>query len=101
VFDKLPYGAHLINVGRGDHLVQDDLLAALEAGQLSYATLDTFTIEPLPAQHPFWKHPKILVTPHIATRTDSSEIARQTLANHALLKQGVRPHHQVDLSRGY
>jgi glyoxylate/hydroxypyruvate reductase A len=101
LFARLPYGAHLINVGRGDHLVAADLFAALESGQLSAATLDTFAEEPLPADHPFWHHERILVTPHIATRTDSLEIARQTLVNHALLEQGIRPTHQVDLSRGY
>jgi phosphoglycerate dehydrogenase-like enzyme len=54
LFAKLPHGAHLINVGRGDHLVEADLLPALNAGQLSAATLDAFSQEPLPANHPFW-----------------------------------------------
>ena len=101
LFARLPHGAHLINVGRGDHLVAADLFAALDSGQLSAATLDTFAEEPLPSDHLFWRHDKILVTPHIATRTDSLEIARQTLVNHSLLAQGLRPTHQVDLSRGY
>jgi glyoxylate/hydroxypyruvate reductase A len=101
LFNRLPRGAHLINVGRGDHLVAADLFAALDSGQLAAATLDTFAEEPLPSDHPFWRHERILVTPHIATRTDSLEIARQTLVNHALLQQGLRPAHQVDLDRGY
>jgi glyoxylate/hydroxypyruvate reductase A len=101
LFERLPRGAHLINVGRGDHLVGADLFAALDSGQLSAATLDTFAEEPLPPDDPFWRHERILVTPHIATRTDALEIARQTLVNHALLRQGLRPKHQVDLSRGY
>jgi len=101
LFAKLPRGAHLINVGRGDHLVEADLLPALDSGQLSAATLDAFSVEPLPAGHPFWGDPRILITPHIATRTDRLVIAQQTLANLASLRQGQRPPHQVDLGRGY
>ena len=100
-FARLPRGAHLINVGRGDHLVEADLLAALDSGQLAAATLDTFSQEPLPPEHPFWGDPRILVTPHIATRTDHGVIAEQTLANLASLQQGQRPLNQVDLGRGY
>jgi glyoxylate/hydroxypyruvate reductase A len=101
LFAKLPRGAHLINVGRGDHLVEADLQPALDAGQLSAATLDAFSQEPLPPGHPFWGDPRILVTPHIATRTDSLVIARQTLDNLASVRQGRRPANQVDLARGY
>lgn len=100
-FAKLPRGAHLINVGRGDHLVEADLLAAIASGQIGAATLDAFSHEPLPAHHPFWREPRILVTPHIATRTDRSVIARQTLANLAAVQRGERPINQVDLARGY
>jgi glyoxylate/hydroxypyruvate reductase A len=101
LFAKLPRGAHLINVGRGDHLVEADLLPALASGQLAAATLDAFSQEPLPPEHPFWSDPRILITPHIATRTDGLVIAQQTLANLALLQKGERPQHQVDLERGY
>ncbi|MFT7116590.1 MAG: glyoxylate/hydroxypyruvate reductase A [Rhodoferax sp.] len=101
LFDRLPRGAHLINVGRGDHLVEADLLPALASGQLSATTLDAFSQEPLPKNHPFWGHARILITPHIATRTDRLVIAQQTLANLALLQQGGRPANQVDLARGY
>lgn len=101
LFAQLPRGAHLINVGRGDHLVEADLLTALQSGQLSGATLDAFSVEPLPADHPFWREPRILVTPHISTRTDPAVIAQQTLANLATLRQGERPPHLVDLTRGY
>lgn len=100
-FACLPHGAHLINVGRGEHLVEADLLAALATGQLASATLDAFTQEPLPAGHPFWTHPGILVTPHIATRTDIAVIAQQTLENLALLKRGRHPPHLVDRQRAY
>ena len=101
LFAQLPPGAHVINVGRGDHLVERDLLDALDSGRLSAATLDTFSIEPLPAGHPFWNHPRILVTPHVATRTDRTVIAHQTLANLAALERGERPQHQIDFDRGY
>lgn len=101
LFAKLPHGAHLINVGRGDHLVEADLLPALDSGQLSAATLDAFTQEPLPPGHPFWGDARILVTPHIATRTDRLVIAQQTLANLATLQRGERPINQVDIDRGY
>lgn len=66
LFDLLPDGAYLINVGRGDHLVEADLLLALESGKLSGACLDVFQVEPLPLEHPFNAHPKITTTPHIA-----------------------------------
>jgi len=101
LFARLPRGAHLVNVGRGAHLVEADLLRALDRGELSAATLDAFTQEPLPPDHPFWGDPRILVTPHIATRTDVSVIAQQTLHNLALLQRGERPGTAVDLERGY
>lgn len=64
LFARMPKGASLINAGRGDQLVEQDLLDALDSGQLSQATLDVFRTEPLPRDHPFWTHPKITVTPH-------------------------------------
>jgi glyoxylate/hydroxypyruvate reductase A len=69
LFGALPRGAAIINAGRGAHLVEGDLLAALEAGQIGAAILDVFENEPLPADHPFWRHPAIEVTPHIASAT--------------------------------
>lgn len=81
LFAQLPRGAHLVNAGRGAHLVQDDLLAALANGQIATAVLDAFVEEPLPGTHPFWHHPHITVTPHIATRTAPEAIARQTHDN--------------------
>ncbi len=80
LFAKLPVGAHVINLGRGQHVVEPDLLAALEIGQVSHAALDVFDIEPLPAEHPYWTHPNISITPHIASMIDpvsgGREIAR-------------------------
>ncbi|MES2715338.1 MAG: glyoxylate/hydroxypyruvate reductase A [Pseudomonadota bacterium] len=101
LFRQLPQGAHLVNVGRGEHLVEADLLAALASGQLAAATLDTFVQEPLPAEHPFWRHPQITVTPHIATRTHPVVIAQQTLLNLAWLRAGTPVAAAVDLARGY
>ncbi|RSZ33847.1 MULTISPECIES: glyoxylate/hydroxypyruvate reductase A [unclassified Variovorax] len=85
LFAQLPRGARLVNAGRGAHLVQEDLLAALHSGQIASAVLDAFVEEPLPAAHPFWHHPRITVTPHIATRTRPEAIARQTHDNLARL----------------
>jgi len=101
LFARLPRGAHVINVGRGAHLVEADLLAALDDGRLGAATLDAFAQEPLPPAHPFWRHPRIVVTPHVATRTDAATIARQTLDNLALLRRGIRPAAAVDAAQGY
>ena len=76
-------GSCLINAARGEHLVDDDLLKALNEGKIKEATLDVFHIEPLPSEHPFWKHPKILITPHIASLMDpvagGKEIAKNML----------------------
>ncbi len=101
VFARLPRGAHVINVGRGDHLVEADLLAAIASGQLGGATLDSFAQEPLPRDHPFWREPRITITPHIASRTDRGEIVRQTLDNLEQVRQGLSPAACVDPRRGY
>ena len=101
VFEKLPAGAHVINVGRGEHLVEADLLEAIGSGHLAGATLDTFRHEPLPRDHPFWSDPRITITPHIASRTDLGVIVRQTLDNLARIREGRRPTASVDPQRGY
>ena len=90
-FARLPRGAHVVNAGRGEHLDPTALLAALDSGQLSYATLDATPQEPLPPDHALWRHPKVMITPHIATRTPAAAIARQTLDNLAALRAGRRP----------
>lgn len=101
LFAQLPRGAHLINVGRGAHLVEADLIPALDAGHLGAATLDAFVQEPLPAGHAFWRDPRILVTPHIATRTQPAVIARQTRLNLERIRAGQAAQVAVDLRRGY
>ncbi|MDZ3992414.1 glyoxylate/hydroxypyruvate reductase A [Pseudomonas sp. Teo4] len=101
-FARLPQGAHVINVGRGDHLVEADLLQALDSGHLGAATLDAFSVEPLPADSPLWRHPRISITPHIATRTSFATIATQTLENFAQVVAGSPPSaRQVSAQRGY
>ncbi|AMV71081.1 glyoxylate/hydroxypyruvate reductase GhrA [Desulfuromonas carbonis] len=101
LFGQLPKGAYLIQVGRGAHLVEDDLLAALDAGQLAGALLDVFRQEPLPPEHPFWRHAKIRVTPHIASITNPNSAVEQIIANYHRLRQGKEPLNLVDRHRGY
>ncbi len=75
LFRRLPPGAGLINLGRGRHLVEDDLLAALDGGRLGHAVLDVLDMEPAPPGHPFWRHPRITLTPHVAATTDPASAA--------------------------
>ena len=100
-FAALPRGAGLVNAGRGGHLVEDDLIPALDAGRLSAAALDVFGEEPLPPGHPFWRHPRILVTPHIAGTTNPRTAAAIVLDNIRRFEAGRPLLNQVDTSRGY
>ena len=103
-FAQMPHGAHLINIGRGGTIVDEDLLAALDEGRIASATLDVFRVEPLPAQHPFWSHPKITVTPHLAAPTPYGPAAEQIAAALKQLEQGVQARDlpgYVDRSAGY
>ena len=101
LFNVLKKGAYLINVGRGDHLVEEDLLDALYHEKLSGALLDVYSKEPLPTDHIFWKHPKIHMTPHISSPTDKEKVARQILDNYARIKVGEEPINQVNPKRFY
>jgi glyoxylate/hydroxypyruvate reductase A len=101
LFEALPRGGQLVNVGRGGHLVEADLIEALDHGVLSAAVLDVAEHEPLPAGHPFWSHPRILLTPHIASMTTPEaavEFVLETIARH---RRGEALPGQVDLDRGY
>jgi glyoxylate/hydroxypyruvate reductase A len=100
-FAMLPKGAALINAARGGHLVEEDLLAALASGRLSAAVLDVFRDEPLPADHPFWRHPRIAVTPHVAAATHPPTAAPIILDNIRRLEAGLPLLNQVDPARGY
>ncbi|MDG1572936.1 glyoxylate/hydroxypyruvate reductase A [Robiginitalea sp. M366] len=101
LFSNLPAGALMINVARGPLLEEADLLLALDAGNLSAAWLDVFHEEPLPAGHPFWKHPRVNITPHIASVSDPASVAGQIITNYKALMTGAPLRHQVDLQRGY
>ncbi len=101
VFSGLPRGATVINVSRGGNLNQGDLLAALDTGQVGAAILDVCDPQPLPPGHPFWSHPRILLTPHIATRTQASTGARAVIANLRRLENGEPLENVVDRHRGY
>jgi glyoxylate/hydroxypyruvate reductase len=97
----LPRGACLINAGRGALIDDDALLAALASGQLRHATLDVFREEPLPPAHPFWRHPGITVTPHIAALTRPSTAAEAIVAQIGRDLDGLALQHVVDPARGY
>ncbi|MFC7690685.1 2-hydroxyacid dehydrogenase [Paeniroseomonas aquatica] len=84
----LPRGAFLLNAARGGHVVQPDLLAALDAGHLAGAALDVFEPEPLPADHPFWAHPKVVLTPHAASITIPRSAAPQVVENIHRAREG-------------
>lgn len=98
---KMPKGAFVINPGRGPLIDDDALLAALDAGQISHATLDVFRIEPLPADHPYWAHPQVTVTPHIASETRPSSSSRVIAENIHRSEAGEPLLHVVDRTEGY
>lgn len=100
-FAMLPDGAALINLGRGQHVVDDDLIAALDSGQLRGATLDVFRTEPLPAAHPFWRHPKITLMPHTARSTRPANAVPQVAENIRRLRAGEALLNPVDRDAGY
>jgi len=98
---RLPKGAVVLNPGRGGLIDDDALLAALDAGHLAHATLDTFRVEPLPEGHPFWAHPRVTVTPHIASET-RAETAAQVIAENIRRGEAGEPLlHLVDRTAGY
>lgn len=97
----LPPGACIVNAARGAHVVEADLLAALDSGHIRGALLDAFDEEPLPADHPFRSHPGIAVTPHVAAQTIPFEACKQIVANVKRLEDGRPPHNVVDRGSGY
>ena len=101
LFAQLPRGASLVHVGRGPQLVHDDLLDALASGQLANAVLDVTDPEPLPSAHPFWQHPNIWLTPHIASMTQPDTAALAVLENLRRHRAGEALVGLVDRSRGY
>ncbi|MGE7415133.1 2-hydroxyacid dehydrogenase [Methylobacterium tarhaniae] len=101
LLSRLKPGGTLIQVGRGEHLVEADLLAALDSGHLAGAALDVFAAEPLPPEHPFWDHPAIRITPHEACEASPQAVARTLLAAAEAVRQGRTPPDTVDAGRGY
>jgi glyoxylate/hydroxypyruvate reductase A len=100
-FAALPPRAAVVNLGRGAHVVEGDLLAALGSGHLRHAVLDVFRTEPLPAVHAFWTHPQITVLPHAAALTDARSASAVAAANLRALRDGRPLQHLVDRQRGY
>jgi len=101
LFERLMPDAYLINVARGRHLVDADLLAALASGRMAGATLDVFREEPLPAAHPFWAEPRITITPHCSAVTQRSATIEQIVAKIVRLEAGEPISGVVDRNRGY
>jgi glyoxylate/hydroxypyruvate reductase A len=100
-FAMMPRGAMLVNVGRGKHVVEPDLIAALDAGQLSYAALDALWPEPLPDESPLWDHPKVTIMPHVARRPTVAQLVTEIAANIRSIEAGGRPLQEVDKAMGY
>jgi glyoxylate/hydroxypyruvate reductase A len=101
LFARLPRGAGLVNAGRGGHLVEEDLIPALDCGQLSGAVIDVVREEPLAPGHPFWRHPRIILTPHIAAETHPATAAPIIRDAIHRCEAGLPLDNQVDLARGY
>jgi glyoxylate/hydroxypyruvate reductase len=100
-FAALPPGASVVNLARGAHVVDADLLAALDSGHLHRAVLDVFHTEPLPSAHAFWRHPQVTVLPHVAALTDERSAAQVVAMNLSALCAAAPLAHVVDRSRGY
>ena len=101
LFLQLPKGAHIINVARGGHMVDEDLIAMIDNGHLSGASLDVYHQEPLSTEHPFWEHPKINMTPHYASVSDTASVVPQILENYRRLVAGEELLNLVSMTKGY
>lgn len=101
LFAKMPKGGFLLNVGRGGHVVEADLIAALDSGQLEAASLDVFRTEPLPKGHAFWQHPKIWPTPHIASEINLPTATRAFAETIRRVRAGEVPDGLIDPEKGY
>jgi glyoxylate/hydroxypyruvate reductase A len=100
-FALMPKGAMVINIGRGRHVVEKDLIAALDSGQLSYAALDALWPEPLPKESPLWAHPKVTVMPHVARRPTVAQLVSEIARNIRSVEAGGGLLQEIDKSMGY
>jgi glyoxylate/hydroxypyruvate reductase A len=100
-FAMMPKGAMVINVGRGKHVVEADLIKALDSGQLSYAALDALWPEPLPAESPLWRHPKVTVMPHVARRPTVAQLVTEIATNIRNIEKGGGLLQEIDKRMGY
>ncbi len=100
-FAMMPRGSMLVNVGRGGHVIDADLIRALDSGQLSYAALDALRPEPLPPESPLWLHPKVTVMPHVARRPTVAQLVTEMAANIRSVEAGGRLLQEVDITMGY
>ena len=100
-FAMMPRGAMVVNVGRGGHVVDADLIAALDSGQLSYAALDALSPEPLPPNSPLWLHPKVTVMPHVARRPTVAQLVAEIAANIRSIETGGHLLQEIDKTMGY
>jgi glyoxylate/hydroxypyruvate reductase A len=101
LFAALPQGAFLINVARGKHLVEKDLIQALESGQIAGACLDVFQQEPLSTASPLWSHPRVIVTPHVSAVTMPGDVIEQVVDSIHRLESGTPLKNIVQPDRGY
>lgn len=101
LLNQLPDGAYLLNLARGVHVVEDDLIAALDSGKIRGAMLDVFNREPLPTESPLWQHPRVTITPHVAAITRPAEAVAYISRTIAQLERGEAVSGQVDRARGY
>jgi glyoxylate/hydroxypyruvate reductase len=100
-FAQLPRGASVVNLGRGAHVVEADLSAALDRDHLAGATLDVFPVEPLPKDSPLWRHPKITITPHVARRIERASLVPRICDSIRTLHAGSPLDNLIDRARGY
>ena len=101
LFEQLPKQSCLINVARGEHLNEDDLINAINDEHIRGACLDVFIEEPLPKEHTFWEEKNIIITPHCSSATDTFAVAPQIIENYHRMKQGKTLNNQVDMELGY
>ncbi|MDZ7692529.1 MAG: glyoxylate/hydroxypyruvate reductase A [Balneolaceae bacterium] len=101
LFKKLQRPAFLVNVARGEHLVEEDLIYALDTGSMDGACLDVFPEEPLPDRHPFWNRKEIMITPHAASFTPADEVAEQVVENYKRALSGMDLKNEVNRDKGY